>query len=227
VGVLFVVATAFLFVGEAIYKPVLSSPDYLDIVYPNRSRVIVGILLEMTCVLAIPLIPIVFFPVLKCHNEALALGYLVFRTIEAVILIGIAEINKLSLIGISQDYLSSGAEDASYLRHIGSAVQSENYWADTTGLVYNIVFVIGALMLYSILYRSNLIPRFISGWGFFGAGLLLIGAVASAFDELSLTMTIIVVTPIAVQEMVMAAWFIFKGFNPSAIQPESGARPVS
>lgn len=38
---------------------------------------------------------------------------------------------------------------------------------------------------------------------------------------------IIVVTPIAVQEMVMAAWFIFKGFNPSAIQPESGARPVS
>ena len=38
---------------------------------------------------------------------------------------------------------------------------------------------------------------------------------------------IIVVTPIAVQELVMAAWFIFKGFSPSAILPESDARPAA
>ncbi len=36
VGVLFIIATTFLFIGEAVYKPILSSPDYLEITYPNR-----------------------------------------------------------------------------------------------------------------------------------------------------------------------------------------------
>jgi len=56
-----------------------------------------------------------------------------------VVLISVAEINKLSLIGVSQDYLNSEGVDASYFQYIGSSIQSETYWADTTGLIYNIV----------------------------------------------------------------------------------------
>jgi len=56
VGVLFIIATAFLFIGEAFYKPILSSPDYLEITYPNRTVVIIGILLEFICVLAMPVL---------------------------------------------------------------------------------------------------------------------------------------------------------------------------
>lgn len=167
------------------------------------------------------------FPVLKRHNEALALGYLVFRTIEGVILISIAEINKLSLIGVSQDYLAGGATEAPILRLIGSAIQAENHWGDTNALVYNIVFAIGALMLYTILYQSKLIPRFISVWGLVAAVMILVGAVLGAFNELSMAMTLIVVLPIAVQEMVMALWLIFKGFNPSAILPEPDKRSAA
>jgi hypothetical protein len=113
VGVLFIIATAFLFIGEAFYKPILSSPDYLDNAYPNRITVIIGILLEFICVLAMPLIPVFLFPILKKHNEALALGYVGFRFLEAVLYIGL-EINKLSLINVSQDYLGKGGMDASY-----------------------------------------------------------------------------------------------------------------
>jgi len=36
VGILFIIATAFLFIGEAFYNPILSSPDYLDNAYSNR-----------------------------------------------------------------------------------------------------------------------------------------------------------------------------------------------
>lgn len=61
VGVLFIIATAFLFIGEALYKPILSAPDFLESVYPNQSRVIFGILLELICVLAMPLIPVFLF----------------------------------------------------------------------------------------------------------------------------------------------------------------------
>jgi hypothetical protein len=221
VGVLFIIATAFLFIGEAFYEPILSSPDYLNIAYPNRITVIMGILLEFACVIAIPLIPVFLFPILRKHNEALALGYVGFRFLEAVLFVN-DEINKLSLIGLSQHYLDSGGMDALYLQNIGTSIQSELSWAFS---IYVIVFAIGALMFYSVLYQSRLVPRFISGWGFVAAAIILIGAVLNMFElefiSSGLGFELIFATPIAVQEMVLALWLIIRGFNPSAITPES------
>ena len=216
VGILFIIATAFLFIGEAFYKPILSAPDYLDTAYPQRTPVIIGVLLEFACVLAIPLIPVFLFPILKTHHEALALGYVVFRLFEAVLL-SVAEIKKLSLVNISQQYLQNGGIDTSYFQHIGSAIQAENYWGDTAGLIYNIVFILGALMLYAVFYQSRLIPRWISVWGVLAAVTLFTGAVLSIFIDISSAITVILIAPIGVQEMVMAIWLIVKGFNPPAI----------
>ena len=206
-----------LFVGGAFYDPFLSSPDYLDITYPNRIVVIIGILLEFTKIPAIALIPVFLFPILRKHNEALALGYVGFRFLEAVLLVGI-DINKLSLINVSRDYLNTGGMDASYSQNIGNWIQSVNDW---TFSIYLIVFTLGALMFYSVLYRSKLIPRFISAWGFLAAALLLTGSVlimVDAFTGISaLGLELIFALPIAVNEMVLAVWLIVKGFNPSAI----------
>ena len=79
VGILFIIATAFLFVGGAFYGPVLETPDYLEVAYPNRISATIGVLIELSCIIAIPLIPVFAFPVLRKHSETLALGYVVFR----------------------------------------------------------------------------------------------------------------------------------------------------
>jgi hypothetical protein len=217
VGVLFIIATVFLFIGEAFYDPILSSPDYLDIAYPNRIIVIIGILLEFSCVIAIPLIPVFLFPILREHYEALALGYVVFRLLEAVLFI-MVEINKLSLISVSQGYLNKGGMDASYFQNVGSSIQSWNDWSFS---LYVVVFTLGALMFYSVLYRSKLVPRFISAWGFIAAALLLTGIVlimVEAFTGIAeLGLELVFALPIAVNEMVLAVWLIVKGFNPTAI----------
>ena len=188
---------------------------------------IIGILLEFTCVLAIPLIPVFLFPILKKHNEALALGYVGFRFLEAVLFI-VIEINKLSLINVSQDYLNKGGMDASYFQNIGSSIQSVNDWAFS---IYVIVFTLGALMFYSVLYKSKLIPRFISAWGFIAAAFLLTGSVLIMVDMFTgiseLGLNLIFATPIAVNEMVLAIWLIFKGFNPSAIASESAKTDIN
>ena len=221
VGVLFIIATAFLFIGEAIYKPILSAPDYLEITYPNRTTVIVGVLLEFICVLAMPLIPVFAYPVLKKYNEALAIGYIVFRALEGVILIAVAEINKLSLIGVSEAYLKSGA-DAAYFEAIGTSIQANNYWGDTAGLIYNLVFIVGGLMFYTVLYQSRLIPRWMAAWGLLAAVMLLGIVLLSPFIEVTMLIELVAVLPIAVQEMVMALWLIVKGWNPEAIEPLVG-----
>ena len=220
VGVLFIIATAFLFIGEAVYKPILSSPDYLEITYPNRTRVIIGVLLEFICVLAIPLIPVFAFPVLKKHNEALAIGYIVFRALEGVILIAVAEINKLSLIGVSEAYLKGGV-DAAYFETIGTSIQANTSWGDTAGLIYNLVFIFGGFMFYAVLYQSRLIPRWMAAWGLIAGVMLLGGVLLSPFIEITTVIELVVVLPIAVQEMVMALWLIVKGWNPEAIEPSA------
>ena len=219
VGILFIIATVMLFVGSTIYDPILSSADYLDSAYPNKINVIVGILLEFTKVPAILLIPVFLFPILRKHNEAFALGYVGFRFLEAVLLT-IVDINKLSLVSVSQDYLNSGGIDASYFQYMGSSIQAVNDW---TFSIYIVVFTLGGLIFYSALYSAKLIPRFISAWGFIAAAILLTGIVLvmadmfAGFSELGVE--IVLVTPIAVQEMVMAIWLIVKGFNPAAIEP--------
>ena len=215
VGVLFIIATASIF-AESLYGPILSSPDYLDITYPNKIIVIIGILLESIMIPAMFLIPIFLFPILKKHNKVLALGYIGFRSLEAV-LISIAEINKLSLVNLSRNYLNKGGADASYFQSIGSSIQSKLYWVNTDGVIYVVIFAIGALILNSALYKSKLIPRFISAWGFIAAITILTGSILSAFTDISLVIAILLIAPIALQEMVFAVWLIVKGFNPAAI----------
>ena len=217
VGVLFIIATAFLFIGESVYAPVLTSADYLETAYPARITAIVGILLEFACVLSIPLIPVFLFPVLKKHSEALALGYVVFRLFEAVLFV-LSEISKLMNINLSQRYLADQGGDAAYLQNAGISIQARNEWSFS---FYVFIFAIGAMMLYAVLYRSQLIPRWLSGWGFISAVLIFTAALLSMLEVDLAAFELIFVVPIAVQEMVMALWLIIKGFNPSVLAPET------
>lgn len=215
VGVLFVVATAFLFLGEAIYGSIVNSPDYLNNAYPDRAIVILGILVEFVVVLAMPLTAVFLFPVLRRHSEALALGYVGARFFEALLFIGI-QINTLTLIDVSQDYLGTGGTDGSFFQGIGNTIQSENDWMFS---IYVVIFALGAMILNSVLYRSQLVPRFISVWGFIAAVVILTGVVLSMFKP-GLVSELVFATPIAVQEMVFAVWLIVKGFNAPALARE-------
>jgi hypothetical protein len=225
VGVLFIMALVLFLIGKAFYEPILSSPDYLDNTYPNRVIVIIGILLEFISALAVILIPVLLFPILKKHNEVLALGYVSFRLFEAVLL-SVAQILKLSLVNLSQNYLNKGGVDASYFKNIGNSIQSVIYWVDHDGLIYLFVFGIGALILYSALYKSKLIPRWLSIWGLISAVAILIASVMATFG-ISLVLAMLLVIPIAFQEQAMAIWLIVKGFNPSAIASGSAKTGIN
>jgi hypothetical protein len=220
VGVLFIFAIFTLFIGQAFYNPILGSPDYLETAYPNRVSVIVGILIEYLGVLGLVLIPVLLFPIVKRHNEVLALGYVSIRLFEAVLL-SIAQISKLLLIDLSQEYLQMGGADASYLQLIGNLIKSALYWNDSGGLIYIIVFVIGMLILYSALFKSKLIPRWLSIWGLIAAVAIITASVTATFGILSELVAVLLMLPTPLQEVTMSVWLIVKGFNPSAVASES------
>lgn len=219
VGVLFVIALVLDIVGRGIYEPILYTSDFLENAFPNKIELTTGILLELIAGIAIVLIPVVLFPIFKKHNEALALGYLGFRFSEGILFMVFPVAKSLSLISLSQEYLT-GAEDAAYLQSLGRSLQAQNHWGT---LIYIIVFCLGALIFNYVLYQSKLIPRWISVWGLIAVSLLMLGAFVAVFGLVDTTRVMTFLgLPFGLNELVMAGWLMLKGFNPLAIDEESG-----
>ena len=87
VGALFIIATVASSLGFVILDPILNAPDILVNVSANITQVTIGVLLLLIDSAAVVGIAVMMFPILKKHNEALALGYVGFRVIEAAIII--------------------------------------------------------------------------------------------------------------------------------------------
>lgn len=220
VGALFIFAIVTLFIGQGFYTSIFDSPDYLETIYPNRTTVTIGILIEFIGVLGLIFIPVLLFPVLKKHNEAAARGYTSIRLFEVVLLTA-AQVCKLLLIKLSQGYLDNAGADASFFQDAGSLIKSALFWNDSGGLIYLVVFVIGMVLLYSTFYKSKLIPRWLSIWGLIGAVALLFASIIGTFEILPVSFALILMLPTPLQEVTMSIWLIVKGFNPAAIASES------
>ncbi len=216
VGILYIIGTAAGVASVVVTGPVLDAPDYLDKVAANANPMIIGALFVLTMGLALAMVPVFMFPVLKKHNEALALGYVVFRGALETFTYLVTVISWLLLITLSREFVTAATPDASYFQTLGTLLAETSDWS---GVITTIVFGLGALILYYLFYQTKLIPRWLSVWGLIAivlhlaAGLLAMVGVITTFSTIQVVMNI----PIAVQEMVMAVWLIVKGFNPSAI----------
>ena len=82
VGVLFLTATVTFTTGSGLIRSFFIDEN------PNKTSLIMGVLLEIACGVAVVGIGVLMFPILKVFNKKLALGYIVFRIIECAIIIG-------------------------------------------------------------------------------------------------------------------------------------------
>ncbi|MCJ7692300.1 MAG: DUF4386 domain-containing protein [Sedimentisphaerales bacterium] len=102
------------------------------------------------------------YPILKKHNESLALGAVGFRIIENVFQI-VTALSLLSLLTLSQESVKADALAASAFQTVGTSLLTVHFWAPLVLAQFG--FVLGALMYYYVFYQSKLIPRWLSGWG--------------------------------------------------------------
>jgi len=183
VGVLFLTSTVAFMLGSICIQ------SYFIDKHPNINQLIIGVLLEVYCGVAVAGIGVMMFPILKKFNERLALGYVIFRIIECAIII-VSGIYLLSLLKLIQDY----------------------------HLIIYLFTSIGGLMFSYLLYQSKLIPRFISVLGLIGYALLLTGTLLDMLGHVDLDGAgMIVLLPGGLFEIILPIWLIVKGFNSSAI----------
>jgi hypothetical protein len=221
-GALLIAATAASLASSAVEHPVLAGMAILAKVPANAGRVSAGGLTELVAAAASAGIAIALYPVLRKRSEGLALGAVVFRAIEAV-MYAVGAVITLSLPGVARQYAQAAAPGRGGIQAIGDALTDVRQDAILAGVL---AYILGALMYYCVLYRSRLVPRWLTGWGIAAEVPMLAACLSAAFTHTAVTSYTILILPIAVQEIALAAWLILRGFGPHAAQARAVAGPA-
>jgi uncharacterized membrane protein len=214
-GILYIIGTVAGILSKAVaYFPVHDADDPLAYATKHSAAVATGALLVLVMGLSLAFIPIVLFPILPPVDEVLATGYLIIRgAIETTIYVILA-IAWLLLVPLAET-MSAGPGTASPAGvRLGALVIN----SDSASAMLTLVFCVGAVLFYVLLYRSRIVPRWITLWGFVGIPLYAAAyllAMYGTIDSNSSAQNLLQV-PLGVQEMVLAVWMIARGVLPTA-----------
>jgi hypothetical protein len=176
----------------------------------SNTPVIIGGVLEVIVALAGIGTAVVLYPVVKRQNEAVALGFVSARVLEAAtIFVGVASL--LAVVTLRQ---AGAGPDAVVTGQALVALYDRMFL-----LGQSLIPALNALLLGSLLYQSRLVPRVLPLVGFIGAPLLVAFDAAVLFglvDRVS-ALPAIAAIPIALWEFSLGVYLVVKGFKPSPI----------
>ncbi len=129
VGVLYIIGTVAGVLSMVLIRPVFDATDYLTTASLHQNRVATGALCVLIMAIAVVGIAIAIYPVLKRHGQRLAIGYVVARTIEAVIYLA-STVTLLTAVTVSQTYVNAGRGDATRFQPLGDLLLAGRDWAD-------------------------------------------------------------------------------------------------
>ena len=207
-GILYLLTFVSMPIG-VLYMSVLNDPNYIVGPGPD-TPVIIGGILEIIVALAGIGTAVALYPVLKRQNEALALGFIGTRILEASTIFAnvvcLMAIVTLRRAGVGAEALITGK----------TLVVMYGLFR----LGQNLMPPVNDLLLGSLLYQSRRVPRILPLLGIIGAPFLIANTIVFLFGITSgplFVLTGIGVLPIAIFEFGLGVWLTFKGFNPSAV----------
>ncbi len=220
-GVLYFLGTVFgvlsaVFGGEVLSSINFGKPlvgvDILGLVIANSSRITGGAFLILMMGISLVIMTVFLYPLFRKDSEELAMGMVLFRGALEGTFYFVSALGFLALVALGNEYIATAARSAS-LQSMGNVLYQFQVGLAPAG---TILFLIGAMCLYLSFYRTRLIPRWLSVWGFIGVVAYMASALLKFF-HMDASYGFYLEMVLAPQEMIMAVWLIVKGFNPSAI----------
>jgi len=215
-GALYVIGTVAGILSKAVTTfPVRNADDPLAYAADHSGSVATGALLVLVMGLSLVFVPVVLFPVLRRVNEVLATGYLIIRGAVETTTYVIVAIAWLLLPPLAET-MSAGPGTAS---PVGVRLGTVLIDSEGASVMMSLVFCLGAALFYVLLFRSRIIPRWITVWGFAGVLLYVAAYLLAMYGVVGIDSyeANLLQLPLFVQEMVMAVWMIARGFRPLAV----------
>ena len=211
-GVLYLVTFAASIPAVLLLAPVLDDPAYV-LGSGADGRVLLGVVLDLVNAAACIGTALVLFPVVRRWGESPALGFVVSRTVEAlVIVVGVMAL--LTVVTLRQDVGGPTAADPASLRATATALVTLRDWTFLLGP--GTMAGVNALLLGTVMYRSRLVPRLIPTIGLVGAPFFLLASLASivGLNEQVSLWSGLTTAPIFVWELLLGLYLAVKGFRP-------------
>jgi hypothetical protein len=163
-------------------------------------------LCEVAQALAVAFLGAVLFATLRKQNEKLAAAGFGFYILEAAVLIA-CRVGDFSLLRISQEWMATGRPDS--LLMLGKIALESSDFAYGGPLMLS--FEVGAVLFYYLLFKSRVIPRWLSLWGLITVICPCLIATFLFFFGIKLPMYVyFVYGPF---EMVAGVWILVKGIR--------------
>jgi len=221
-GALYFLGTVFGVAGTIVGGEVLTSivsgkplvgVDMLGLIAANSSQLTWGTFFTLMMGISLTAMTVFLYPIFRKDSEELALGMLLFRGALEGSFYFVTTLGLLTLITLSNEYAATGAASAA-LQSMGNVLYQ---FQDFIGPVGTIIFLVGAICLYISFYRTRLIPRWLSIWGFIGVVPYMAYALLHFF-HMDNGIGFYLQMVLAPQELVMGAWLVIKGFNLDAVR---------
>lgn len=173
-----------------------------------------GAILELLLIAANIATALTLYPVLRRRFPVLGLGYVSARLVEsAFIAFGIVAVLALNTLR-----MNAGDADPAALTAVGQALVALHDWTFKMGPGV-VVGVGNGIILGYMMWRTRLVPRFLSILGLIGGPALLASstAVMLGYIEIGSTLQGLGVAPEFLWELLLGIWLLVRGFNPSSV----------
>ena len=208
IGALFLCGFLLYGVGSVLVTSVTGGSNFLSTISANKTILILGAFLILLNTAVDVGKAVLFFPILEKHSKRTALAYLATMIVE-VVLLSIGVLALLLIVPLAKHAGEAGAQT------LGSILVQTNATAYQMG---EMTLGVGAVFLCLLLFRTQLIPRWLAISGLIGYPVLVAGTIAEIFGiHIGLYLTI----PGFFFELVLPFWLFFKGFKPEAYQGQT------
>lgn len=216
-GILFILAALAAIIGRILYGPILTESNYIITGTAHEPQILWGAFFEILTAFAVIGTPIALFPVLKKYNQSLAIATVSFRLLEAIMII-IGILCLLTIVTLSHEFAKEiNPDTASYLM-ANKSLLALHKWTFLYGP--NLALGPSTFMTGYLLYKSKLVPRFISITGMIGGPMIFMCAILvtfGLFPQHSLWGGLMAV-PVFLYEMSLAIRLLAKGFNAGEVE---------
>jgi hypothetical protein len=207
IGALFLVGFLTYGVGSGLVTSLVGGSNFLSTIAASQTILVIGAFLMFLNTGVDVAKGVLFFPILEKHSKRTALAYLATMIVE-VVLLAVGVLALLLIVPLAKHAGEAGAQT------LGSILVQTNATAYQMG---EMTLGVGAVFLCLLLFRTQLIPRWLAISGLIGYPVLVAGTIAEIFGlHIGLYLTI----PGFFFELGLPFWLIVRGFQPEAYRGE-------
>ena len=195
-GLMFLFAMATSLSGGILIQGIIDKPDFLSDILNEKMTIIIAVILELINAFTVIFIAAAFWISYK-KQEIVRVAYLAIRIIEASVC-ALSAFIPITLLSIARrnNNISMAADILRTIR------------GDLVSYAIPIFFGIGAIFFYFMLYKSQLIPKYITVWGLIASVLVMTNMFVSA-----VSLKAALAFPIITNEIYLGIYLLTKGYK--------------